>query len=102
MIREQLEALSPIQPACLVDGRRPACQSGLADLIRSQDAADLLELLAKIADTHAFSWDAYDMLGRVCDYLFAESLKKSLSQRRTLSSIVALEEEERNGIQERF
>lgn len=75
MIREQLETLSPIQPACLVDGRRPACQSGLADLIRSQDAADLREILAKIADTHAFSWDAYDMLGRVCDYLFAESRK---------------------------
>lgn len=76
MICEQLEALSPIQPACLVDGRRPACQSGLANFIRIMDPVALRDLLAKIADAHAFSWDAYKMLGRVCNYLADESLKK--------------------------
>ena len=62
---EALKALSPQRAACLVDGSRPASQSELASLLRHVDPVALRDLLAEIADQHAFAWDAYSMLGRV-------------------------------------
>lgn len=64
--RQQLEALSPERAGCLVDGRRPASQQALADLLRAVDPWALRDLLVEIAAADAFSWDAYSMLGRVC------------------------------------
>lgn len=72
-----LEHLSPERPACMVDGRRPASQSKLADLLRLVDARALRDLLVAIADDNAFSWDAYTMLGRVAEQVALQSTRES-------------------------
>jgi len=60
-VTRTLEGLSPQR---VVDSR-PASQEALAALLRHVDPVALRDLLAEIADQHAFAWDAYSMLGRV-------------------------------------
>lgn len=70
-----LEHLSPQRAACLVDERRPCSQVALATLLRAVDPVALRDLLARIADNHAFAWDAYSMLGRVAQEVACEAAK---------------------------
>lgn len=73
-----LEHLSPQRAACLVDERRPCSQTALATLLRAVDPTALRDLLARIADDHAFSWDAYSMLGRVAQEVACEAAKPTI------------------------
>jgi hypothetical protein len=73
-----LEHLSPQRAACLVDERRPCSQTALATLLRAVDPVALRDLLARIADDHAFSWDAYSMLGRVAQEVACEAAKPTI------------------------
>lgn len=67
-----LEHLSPQRAASLVDEHRPCSQTALATLLRAVDPVALRDLLARIADDHAFAWDAYSMLGRVANECIAQ------------------------------
>lgn len=73
-----LEHLSPQRAACLVDEHRPCSQTALAALLRAVDPAALRDLLVRIADDHAFSWDAYSMLGRVAQEVACEAAKPTI------------------------
>ena len=73
-----LEHLSPQRAACLVDERRPCSQVALAALLRAVDPEALRDLLAKIADDHAFAWDAYTMLGRVAQDVACEAANPTI------------------------
>ena len=73
-----LEHLSPQRAASLVDEHRPCSQTALATLLRAVDPVALRDLLAKIADDHAFAWDAYTMLGRVAQEVACDAAKPTI------------------------
>ena len=76
MTYEEAIALSPTRAQILADGSRPSSQSGLADLLRIIDPHVLRDMLAEIADAHAFSWDADAMLRRVGQHIVLTAAAK--------------------------